>query len=519
MRYPFHPTLALTTRTLRQDIRAFSTHVGRAMLLLFVLWMLFEAATAGGRFAAPGLKFFSMILILNLWFISLAGVTYFGSTITEEKEQKTIGLLRMAGVNSVSLLLGKGVPRFVTSGLLLLAQVPFVVLAITLGGVTLHQIIAAYVALAVYLLAIGSLGLFCSVVARTGGAAALLAGMIVVASLVTPFLISAVTPELVRGGYLTRGGLIPHMLDLTADYMGRASIVTRCQLIMQTGFSLPIIGWHFLMNIGFSAVAFVCAWSVFDRYTVEEKCGEATRSALTRPTARARWIRTGRTWKNAIAWKEYHFTCGGRGMVLLQFVVFVLLIGVFAACSLYFYGEIDWQVAGGVLVGGMLVAIVVAPVGAVACMFGNEIRDGTLTNLVLLPHSTWRLVWQKAVGFAVGVIPFCCFLLLGLVISWLTTKPNRGSTEFREMSWEPEFWGYLGGAIIVYIAFLHLVALFSLMTRSVAIPLAIIATIVFFVAVPILGESFFAASTIFSLVSIPLLQVAISERLRAIASR
>ena len=77
---------------------------------------------------------------------------FFATAITEEKEEGTLGLLKMAGISRVSILLGKSTSRLITAILLFLVQLPFTLLAITLGGVTLGQIFAAYWALLAYML-------------------------------------------------------------------------------------------------------------------------------------------------------------------------------------------------------------------------------------------------------------------------------------------------------------------------------------------------------------------------------
>jgi len=59
----------------------------------------------------------------------------------------TLGLLKLAGFTSASILAGKSIGQLVTMALLLLVQAPFALLAITLGGVSPHQVVAAWVIL------------------------------------------------------------------------------------------------------------------------------------------------------------------------------------------------------------------------------------------------------------------------------------------------------------------------------------------------------------------------------------
>ena len=54
--------------------------------------------------------------------------------MAEEKEEQTLGLLRMTGLSPLSILLGKSTSRLCGALLLLAAQFPFTIFAVTLGG-------------------------------------------------------------------------------------------------------------------------------------------------------------------------------------------------------------------------------------------------------------------------------------------------------------------------------------------------------------------------------------------------
>jgi len=49
------------------------------------------------QFGAPGLRFFYGISYLNLAFLTLLGISFFSTSISEEKEEDTLGLMLMAG--------------------------------------------------------------------------------------------------------------------------------------------------------------------------------------------------------------------------------------------------------------------------------------------------------------------------------------------------------------------------------------------------------------------------------------
>ena len=107
----------------------------------------------------------------------MAGFGFFATAITEEKEEGTLGLLKMAGISRAGILLGKSTSRLVSAMLLLFAQFPFTLLAITLGGVTFQQILAAYSALLAYMILVANLAMFFSVSSKRSSTASLLSAI------------------------------------------------------------------------------------------------------------------------------------------------------------------------------------------------------------------------------------------------------------------------------------------------------------------------------------------------------
>jgi ABC-type Na+ efflux pump permease subunit len=123
-------------------------------------------------------------------------LSYFSSAITEEKEEMTLGLLRMTNLNPLSILLGKSTSRLCGALLLLAAQLPFTLLAVAFGGISTRQIMAAYCTLAAYILLLSNLALLFSVTARRTAAAAFFTGLMLFIYLVgyaiLPGLLSAI---------------------------------------------------------------------------------------------------------------------------------------------------------------------------------------------------------------------------------------------------------------------------------------------------------------------------------------
>ncbi|MBL8848628.1 MAG: hypothetical protein JNG89_03050, partial [Planctomycetaceae bacterium] len=235
-------TLALLHRSLRTDVRLLRVHFFRAGLLCYVLFALSEVQVVSFS-GSPGLDLLRWLLYANFWFITLSGILYFSSAITEEKEEQTLGLLKLAGINPLSLLLGKWLPRMIGALLLIAVQLPFTLLSITLGGVLIHQVIAAYCTLAAHLVLCGSIGLFASVVSSRAGAAAVLTLLLMFGlTCLLPFLNLGVT-------FAYQAGLVPAGWIEPGDRAGYLLALGRLEEIMQTGFDGSAVGMQVVGNL------------------------------------------------------------------------------------------------------------------------------------------------------------------------------------------------------------------------------------------------------------------------------
>jgi hypothetical protein len=159
----------LQLRSLMRD-RGLSVTLGvLAGLGVMALLIGNRIAAMGG---AAGLSIFGFVAWVNFSVICAAALFFFPRTIFGELEAGTMPLLQMTGLGAVGLLLGKGGVQLLVAALLLLVQLPFATLAVTLGGVSVGQVLAAFVLLSVWLLVAWSLALLVSTMARNSMLAA-----------------------------------------------------------------------------------------------------------------------------------------------------------------------------------------------------------------------------------------------------------------------------------------------------------------------------------------------------------
>lgn len=466
------PAFALFERSLRLETRSALMCWSRAGLLGLILIVLMPIQTMAriGWYGAPGLNFLQHMVWVNLVFITLAGLSYFASAITEEKEEMMLGLLRMTDLNGVTILLGKSTSRLVGAFLLLLVQVPFVLLAVTLGGVGLVQIAAAYGTLLAYLFLLCNLALLLSVVFRNTATAAAVTLFLLLLFFIGHYLVTGIEQSFGFnfGVNLQRGPwpIVTKIIELWRD----ATPSERLGVVFGTGFTGPVIGFQVVSNMVAGVVFFLLAWLVFDPCTRTEKDAAPARLRLfRRATTRTSRIPRDLIGFRAITWKDFVFISGGWLGLFLKFVVVGLLVAVCNAFALEGGSKILTQEFEGTLLiwTSLVVAIIWLAVEA-SRIFKDEVRWKTLSSLMMLPISVRELAYRKVAGALLGTLPVLVYFMVGLML-----VPNDVGDFFGEMFKHPEGFEVLAVMILQFVLFLHLTAFLSLVLKRGALPLAI----------------------------------------------
>lgn len=156
------PALLLVARNLRtseRTIGVFLLRVAVVSAVMVALWMGYGTRSFLG---SPGAMLLTWLTWINFLALLLAGISLFPTLIAEEREQRSLSLLRLAGFGATGFLLGQSLSAFAYTLLMFAVQVPFLLLAVALGGTSTKQ-----VALTVLVLTAGAIVIY---------AAALLAG-------------------------------------------------------------------------------------------------------------------------------------------------------------------------------------------------------------------------------------------------------------------------------------------------------------------------------------------------------
>ena len=93
---------------------------------------------------------------------SLMAPSFAAGTITGEKERKTYEMLLASPLRPGAIVFGKLVASLSHLGVLIFSSLPIVMLCLPLGGVSLYEVLAAYLGLIVSVITFGAIGVACS---------------------------------------------------------------------------------------------------------------------------------------------------------------------------------------------------------------------------------------------------------------------------------------------------------------------------------------------------------------------
>ncbi|QDT88894.1 ABC transporter permease [Gimesia algae] len=456
-------TFALFHRALCVDFRLTRTHLFRFLFAVLILFCLMIAHSSSRFMGAAGLYLFTQIVYLNFVFILMAGISLFATAITEEKEEQTIGLLLMAGVNPIALLLGKSLPRLVSALILLSIQFPFTLLAITLGGVTFSQVIAAYASLAAFLIGLSNLGLVCSVVCARSRAAATLVLISLILYFLGPPLVGWCIDGAVSAKWISAGSLFTRGTEDFIEKCYESSVLMQLSLILTSGFNESAWGFQFWTNMVAGVLFFLLASLLFSRFALTEVSTDPGRGLISKK--RNRFLSPGRAWMQALAWKDFYFVNGGLGMALIKHVCYG--VALFSLCAYISYTSRSYSLREmGLTVFWTMLIVVLIEISLISSrIFHVEVQWKTLVSTAMLPQSMAQLAYAKVFGSLLAVIPAFFYLVIGGLIGIEEMIQDLGLV----LS-QPGFWL----TCIEVLFFWHLTALLSTFIKWGALPLAFV---------------------------------------------
>ena len=449
------PIFALFVRSLREQSRAKFTPLARGSLALLLLLFIAGNERSFTHRTAPGQQVLILVVMVNFFAIAIFGLSTFASAITEEKEDDTLGLLQMTRLNPLAILLGKSTARLCEGLLLLAVQIPFTMLCITLGGVSMEQVLRCFAILAAFLFFLCNIALLWSVVCRRTSRATAMTVVTGIAFYVMPlFLFSIALAS-------SFGESTPSWIESVVQYwIGINPIFDLTRSVLPRG-GLPFAADSITTSLIGGMICFGLAWLLFKPCCNSSR--EAIPQAAKKSPASGQRTPRGRPGRRAIAWKDFHFLGGGKRSLLIRAAIYVL----FALLLVWWFATINRSALRSREVGVMFwvfgVLCFSVEFGLVSArMFAAERKRKTLGVLYTLPNGTGRLVREKILGGLPQLLPSAALAITGLFM--IFNKPDfRNDLEFT-----PEFAAGLTLVISGYIFFAVLVMYLSLCMRRAA---------------------------------------------------
>lgn len=468
-------TAALFSWSLRADCTSTTPHVVRGAFALFVLLSVSAAYADAFSAVGPGLRFFRTICYLNVFLITVAGMSYFVSAVTEEKESGTLALLRLAGAPPLGIVLSKSTSRLISALMLMMIQLPFTFLSVTLGGITWFQILAAYAALTAWMCLVSSAALLCSVTSPTSGRAATRA----IAALLLFF---AIGPAALALSTATLPQWVPDEVPQVAKTVyglqQALSVTPRLDEVLSPAGVSSLVDRQFWYSMSIALALFVASVLLFYRSAAPAA------PALTARSRRLRRMAVSRTWKLFVVWKDFLFFTGGIPAVIARILLYGGLVATFVAIdAVSGRPNSQWLSDNNLAWTCFLIIVGVLTVEGLFYATGllvHESEQGTLGPLRLVPCETIWILAQKLAACGIAMIPGT--LALGIVL----------------MLNGPAIAYYIQTTAVIWYLFefllcAHLTALLSLKSRWAALPIALFITLASNLCFPVIIISFTTA--------------------------
>ncbi|MCC7335008.1 MAG: ABC transporter permease subunit [Pirellulaceae bacterium] len=328
---------------------------------------------------------------------SLMAPTFAAGAISGEKERKTYEMLLASPLRPWAIVIGKMVASLTHLAVLIIASLPIIMLALPLGGVSIYEVLGAYLWLLISIVLFGSIGLACSCgFQRTAS------------SLVVSYLI--ILPLVIVGALFWRG--------------------------LESSGSLRLwIAIAVLPPLYLTVSALLCRWTAHrllyppdvgsegkDVVDLEEESRNAIGMVIQRdqfpdrlfaPPRRTALMRDD---ANPVYDKEIHAELFSQGTLMLRLVIqisMLLAIPLMAAFLFIRPQYSPWYIAY-VLVFNILVA----PVFSAGALTSERERQ-TLELLLTTQLQPWQILWGKLLaGFRVSYV-LTMFLMWPMILAFV----------------------------------------------------------------------------------------------------
>lgn len=328
---------------------------------------------------------------------SLMAPTFAAGAISGEKERKTYEMLLASPLRPWAIVIGKMVASLTHLAVLIMASLPIIMLALPLGGVSIFEVLAAYLWLLISVILFGSIGLACSCGFRRTAS-----------SLVVSYLI--ILPLVIVGAILwrsleTSGNLRLQMATLVLPPIYLTLSAALCGWTARRLLHPPDVGSEGQDVVDLEEESKNAIGMVIQRDQFPDKLfAPPRRTALMKDDA------------NPVYDKEIHAELFSQGTLMLRLVIqisMLLAIPLMAAFLFISPAYCPWYICY-VLVFNILVA----PVFSAGALTSERERQ-TMELLLTTVLKPWQIMWGKLLaGFRVSYV-LTMFLMWPMVLAFV----------------------------------------------------------------------------------------------------
>lgn len=330
---------------------------------------------------------------------SLMAPTFAAGAISGEKERKTYEMLLASPLRPWAIVIGKMVASLTHLAVLIIASLPIIMLALPLGGVSIYEVLAAYLWLMISILLFGSIGLACSCVFRRTAS-----------SLVVSYLI--ILPLVIIGAIFWRGlassgnlRLQLAVVVLPPFYMALSWLL--CNWTAGRLLHPPDVGseGHDVIDLeaeNKNAIGMVIQRDQFpDRLFAPPR-----RTALMKDDA------------NPVYDKEIHAELFSQGTLMLRLVIQISMLLAIPLMAYFLFIIPEGRLSAWYISYVLIFNILVAPVFSAGSLTGERERQ-TLELLLTTVLQPWQILWGKLLsGFRVSYV-LTMFLMWPMILAFV----------------------------------------------------------------------------------------------------
>lgn len=460
-----------------------------------ILYLFSWEWAAATRKVAPGGAFARTVMECCYWFLTLLGGIHFSTAIIEEVEEQTLPLLKMTGASSFTILIGKSLPRLGVALLFLCCATPFLVLALTLGGVLPLGLASAVLGTLCYAVMLSQLGLLSSVLCRNAKQAFLLTSIgwaaielchwwYELAYAIFQHLLKDTTAGAIGVGILT--GLLSwipdcslwnHLSDDLLSFSTATSSIDESWVDWFLRVTAGAVQFHMAAQLVLALIFFLLSWLLFEPLTSRAASrgdgSQTVQKKIETSVRRATW--------NPVAWKSFVITAGGKRWLWIRLLgVPIIVLGLVIGIGALNNRADLTEVAGFAMILGIPFAIINAS-RLLGGVFTEEIQGKTLPSLMMLPQSTAITAASMVGGLLPSILAGSFCFVAGLILM----IAKEGFVDFDEILLEPFFWHFVSLLLLT----LHIGVLLTTHLRYGGMVLAfVLGFMTSCCAVPIVGE-------------------------------